>query len=86
MDHVSCRNLLGSLSEFVDGTLEDALCAEIQRHLEDCEDCRVVIDSLRKTVYLYQAAKEPAAVPEGVRERLFRRLDLEDFLEASQKG
>lgn len=81
MEHPGCRNLLGSLSEFVDGTLEDELCAEIQRHMDGCDNCRVVVDSLRKTIYLYQVTKEPATVPEDVRERLFKRLDLDGFLE-----
>jgi len=81
MEHPSCRHLLGSLSEFVDGTLEEELCAEIQRHMEGCENCRIVVDSLRKTIYLYQVTKEPAAVPEDVRERLYRRLALDGFLE-----
>lgn len=81
MEHPGCRNLLGSLSEFVDGALEDELCAEIQRHMDGCDNCRVVVDSLRKTIYLYQVTKEPATVPEDVRERLFKRLDLDGFLE-----
>ena len=49
MDHESCHHLLGSLSEFVDGSLEEHLCNEIERHLSDCDNCRVVIDSLKKT-------------------------------------
>ena len=81
MEHPGCRNLLGSLSEFVDGTLEDELCAEIQRHMDGCDNCRIVVDSLRKTIYLYHVVKEPAAVPEDVRERLYKRLDLDSFLE-----
>lgn len=81
MEHSKCRHLLGSLSEFVDGTLEDELCAEIQRHMEGCDNCRIVVDSLKKTIYLYQVAQEPAVVPAEVRERLYKRLDLGTFLE-----
>ncbi|MEW5872956.1 MAG: zf-HC2 domain-containing protein [Chloroflexota bacterium] len=80
MDHEHCRFLLGSLSEYVDGALADELCAEIERHLESCDNCRVVVDSLRKTVYLYQVTKPPAVMPSEVRQRLFLRLDLDDFL------
>jgi len=81
MDHASCRNLLGSLSEYVDGELEETLCAEIERHLTDCENCRIVVDSLHKTVSLYQTVAEQTSVPDGVRERLFHRLDLDEFLD-----
>ncbi len=81
MDHAQCRELLSSLSEYVDGALGDELCLEIERHLNDCDNCRVVVDSLRKTIYLYHASATPPFVPEDVRERLYRRLDLDDFLE-----
>lgn len=76
-----CKDLLGALSDYVDGTLGEALCAEIEKHLADCENCRVVVDTLRKTVYLYRASAAPDAVPSEVRQRLYKRLDLEDFLE-----
>ena len=81
-DHKDCSHLLSSISEYIDGTLEDMLCEEIERHVSDCEDCRVVIDTLGKTVYLYHASAEldPPRVPEDVKERLYKRLDLDDFL------
>ena len=82
-NHKDCSYLLGSLSEYVDGTLGELLCEEIERHVADCEDCRVVIDTLEKTIYLYRttAEMEPPSVPEDVKERLYKRLDLGDFLE-----
>jgi len=81
MAHQTCRHLLNSLSEFVDGELEEKLCAEIERHMQECENCRIVIDSLEKTVYLYQTVSRQEAVPDEVRERLFHRLKLDEFLE-----
>ncbi|MCE1252701.1 MAG: zf-HC2 domain-containing protein [Anaerolineae bacterium] len=77
----NCRHLLGSLSEYIDGELEARLCAELEEHLEGCEDCRVVVNTLRKTVELYhktEAADE--SLPNAVRERLFYKLNLEDHL------
>jgi predicted anti-sigma-YlaC factor YlaD len=81
MEHSdNCRKFLNSLSDYVDGVLQEELCAEIERHMSDCEDCRIVIDTLRKTVYLYRNSPMPSAVPDDVRQRLFHRLDLDDFL------
>ena len=80
MNREKCRHLLGSLSEFVDDTLEEELCAKIERHLADCDNCRVVVDSLNKTIYLYQTTANQVSVPDGVRQRLFRRLDLDRYL------
>ncbi len=81
MDHETCRALLGNLSEYVDGVLGAELCDEIEHHLEGCENCRIVVDSLRKTIYLYQTTSHPASVPDEVRERLYKCLDLDEFLQ-----
>jgi anti-sigma factor RsiW len=80
MDHENCRRLLASLSEYVDGTLEKELCLEIERHLEGCEDCRIVVDSLHKTILLYHTTAAEVTMPEEVRQRLYSRLDLDEFL------
>ncbi len=78
---VECKSLLELLLDYVDGTLSEELCEEIQRHIDECQDCRIVVDTLQKTVYLYhKPATESADVPGVVRERLFRTLNLEDYL------
>jgi len=79
-DHKNCRTLLSSLSEYVDGELSEEFCQEIERHMVDCEDCQIVINTLQKTVYLYHKTTEQTEIPSDVRARLFKRLDLEDFL------
>jgi hypothetical protein len=78
-EHENCKHLLRSLSEYVDGALEGTLCAEIERHPADCEDCRIVVDTLTKTVYLYHQTAAQVTVPQDVRQRLFRSLDLDDY-------
>ena len=80
-DRAQCRQLLASLSNYVDGDLADEMCREIERHMAGCERCRIVVDTLRKTVELYHtaAADEPPA-PDDVRRRLFFKLNLEDYL------
>jgi len=79
-DSEHCRHLLSSLSEYVDGTLEEELCARLEEHMSGCEDCRVVVDTLRKTIFLYHATAQPPAMPAEVRQRLYRRLELDEFL------
>jgi predicted anti-sigma-YlaC factor YlaD len=74
-----CHELLASLSDYVDGVLEEQLCLEIDRHMASCENCRIVVDTLRKTISLYRTTTKPPEVPTEVRERLYRRLNLEDY-------
>ncbi len=85
-ENTHCHDLLGNLSEFIDGTLKEELCAEIRRHTEGCEKCRIVVDSLRKTVYLYQVTAQSPEVPEEVRERLYHFLELNEFLTKTEPG
>jgi len=79
--HQNCRKLLSSLSDYVDGSLDEALCDEIERHMANCENCQIVINTLQKTVELYQVMAEIPEVPNDVRTRLFRQLNLDEFLE-----
>lgn len=76
-----CHHLLGSLSEYVDGTLQQELCAEIERHMSGCENCRIVVNTLRKTIELYQEeeSSQTGELPAEVRRRLYYRLDLDKF-------
>ncbi len=71
----SCEHLLADLSDYLDGEAAASTCAEIERHLADCPDCRVVVDTLRKTISLYQDLPQPD-LPVEVRARLFVALDL----------
>ncbi len=80
MDKISCDVILRSLSDYVDQTLSQELCQMIESHLAECPDCRIVVDTLRQTIYLYHRTAAKVTVPAEVRQRLFRRLDLSDFL------
>lgn len=68
--------MLDALSDFIDGELEERLCAEIEAHMRECPDCRVVVDTLRKTVLLYRSHGH-AAMPQDVKSRLYAVLDVE---------
>ena len=78
-----CKELLGTLSEYIDGTLQKELCAELEKHLAGCDNCRIVVNTLRKTVDLYRESSQGEEMPEEIRHRLFFRLNLEDFLKDS---
>ena len=80
-DHkLECQDLLGNLSDFIDGELDDVVCQELQRHMAGCENCRVVFDTTTRTIYLYQSSANEIELPAGARERLFDTLNLDDLL------
>lgn len=75
-----CNELLGTISEYMDGSLRDELCRELERHLSECDDCRVVVDTMKKTIDLYQTETAREGLPADVRRRLFKSLQLDDLL------
>ncbi|GAB4575013.1 MAG: hypothetical protein Kow0077_24440 [Anaerolineae bacterium] len=81
-DDGECRHLLASLSDYVDGTLDESLCRQIEAHMAGCENCRIVVNTLAKTVELYQTTPVMNdELPAEVRQRLYKRLNLDDLLD-----
>lgn len=74
-EHGLCRDMLGALSDYVDGEIDDELCAEISRHLDECGNCRIVVDTLQRTVLLYREYCHEE-VPDDARDRLYAVLNL----------
>ena len=79
MEKHNCKHMLGVLSDYVDGDLASELCAELERHLQTCPNCTVVVNTLRKTVELYQETTDTDPLPQEIRQRLFARLDLGEY-------
>ena len=78
MHEKDCRHMLADLSDYIDGEASDAVCAEIEAHMHECDDCRVVVDTLNQTVQLYHTLPQPD-LPEDLRARLYKSLDLEPY-------
>ncbi|NPA91296.1 MAG: zf-HC2 domain-containing protein [Chloroflexi bacterium] len=76
---LNCSDVLDLLSAYVDGELSPDICRAIEEHMAVCHDCFVMLDSMNKTLVLYHRL-EPPEMPEEVELRLFRVLNLEDFV------
>lgn len=66
---MNCRGIVKELSNYLDEALDTTLKATIEKHLEHCDDCRVVVDTTKKTIQIY-CNSEPAPLPEDTRLRL----------------
>ena len=75
-----CKDLLGNLSNFIDGELDDQMCQKLQQHLAGCENCRVVYDTTTRTILLYRVSANETRLPEGARGRLYSSLKLDDLI------
>jgi len=75
--HMNCSELLDSLSDYIDGTLEKQSLEEMKLHLCSCPNCKIVVDTINKTIALYQAnSNETIQVPAPILERLHKVLGL----------
>jgi predicted anti-sigma-YlaC factor YlaD len=70
---VNCKGVIRELSSYLDGDLETAILTDLEVHLKRCEDCRLIVDTTRKTIEIYCKA-EPVPLPEDVRIRLHETL------------
>ena len=61
------------LSEYLDGQLDTNVMTELEEHLKNCEDCRLVVDTTKKTVQIF-CNSDPVPLPDDMRERLHRAL------------
>ena len=66
---MNCQGLIAELTEYLDGDLGSDVRVELEQHLAKCENCRIVVNTTRKTIEIF-CNSEPAPLPEDVRERL----------------
>ena len=70
---MKCAELLTSLNEYVDGTMDPANCEEFEAHMAGCNPCQVVVDNIRKTITVYKEGR-PHALPVECQQRLHAAL------------
>ena len=70
---MNCKEVVRQLSEYLDGELETGLAQALERHLAGCRDCRIIVDTTRKTIEIF-CNSEPLPLPAPVHERLMKAL------------
>lgn len=73
---IDCQHVWEYISAYIDGEVDAALRAEIDKHLETCEICSAVLDSTRNVVVL-MADDRVFELPAGFSERLHARIERE---------
>jgi predicted anti-sigma-YlaC factor YlaD len=46
----SCAEFLAEFGDYLDGMANPELRAQLEEHLHECNTCRVIVDSTRKTI------------------------------------
>ena len=70
---MKCKTIIVELANYLDEELDPSLRAEIEQHLNKCQDCRLIVDTTKKTIQIF-CNSEPAPLPEDTRRRLHEAL------------
>jgi anti-sigma factor RsiW len=70
---LNCNRVIREISDYIDGELDLPVRQELERHLEHCEDCKMVVDQTRLTVEIFCDSK-PVELPADVKSRLHEAL------------
>lgn len=78
-----CREFFASLSEYIDGRIDDTTCERMQIHLEDCPPCLAFISDLRKAIDRCRNFAVPA---QPSAEEKLRKLLFEEYMRVLKGG
>lgn len=70
---MNCKGVIRELSNYIDGELDPAIKAELERHLEHCEDCTMILDQTKKSIEIL-CDSEPIPLPSDLHARLHSAL------------
>jgi hypothetical protein len=73
---LSCGKVYEHLCENLDSKLDTESCRRIKAHIKGCKNCSALLDSLKKTVYLYKKYPAPE-LPDKCRNKLFAVIHME---------
>jgi anti-sigma factor RsiW len=64
-----CNKHIQEIADYIDGELDAKLCDDIEDHLKDCKNCRLMVDTLKQTVILCKDG-EKEELPESISSKL----------------
>lgn len=80
-DHnLGCEDILKNLNAYIDGELDAGMCDQVEAHINACPECQIVVNTLKKTIHLYQVDGRDTSLPPEARMRLFACLNLDDYV------
>ena len=71
---LTCKEFLEGLNDYLEQTLDSEERQHLQKHVDECPNCWVVVDTTRKTLQVYKGM-EPQEIPPEVHERLMTAVE-----------
>jgi heterodisulfide reductase subunit B len=70
---LTCKDFLNELSDFLDETLDPNVRAALDKHVNECPNCWVILDTTQRTIKVYKGL-EPQSIPADIHSRLMTAL------------
>lgn len=70
---MNCKGVIRELSNYIDGDLDPVVKQELERHLDHCEDCTMIVDQTKRSIEIFCDSR-PVELPSDVRSRLHTAL------------
>ncbi len=74
---MGCEKILVQICDELAEDINSETCQAIKKHLDECENCRNQLDSMRNMVALFRCMEEKN-VPKGTHRRLLKMLNVEE--------
>ena len=71
---LTCKEFLQELTDYLDSTVDAELRVKLERHISECPNCFVILDTTQKTIMVYKGV-EPQAIPDEVHVRLMKAVE-----------
>lgn len=70
---LTCKQFLTELNAFLDEETDALLRVQLEKHISECPNCWVVVDTCKKTMQVFKGS-EPQPIPREVEGRLLEAL------------
>jgi anti-sigma factor RsiW len=71
---LTCKEFLQELTDYLDSTVDAELRVKLERHISECPNCFVILDTTQRTIKVYKGV-EPQAIPDEVHVRLMKAVE-----------
>ena len=68
-ENTACRKMVDLLVDYLDGDLSHNTSKDLEKHLNDCENCLAFLNTYRRTISLSQSL-EWGHIPDELQKRL----------------
>jgi anti-sigma factor (TIGR02949 family) len=71
---LTCKQFLQELNDFLDPNCDPETRRHLEKHVTECPNCFVIVDTTKKTMQVYKGC-QPQAIPEDIKTRLWKALE-----------